>query len=137
MARKKPSRKKPLKDSTNLTWEQMEEKADKILAGRRLQKSRPWAYDISRVLWASRSVSMHQLTQRLWDLRNPSGLPMPKRFQRTVQSALNHHTSQSIGFNRKPEDDLFYSPEGKGSGTWAVHRERAAAWAEAHALPPI
>jgi len=25
-------------------------------------------------------------------------------------------------------DGLFYSPEGKGSGVWAVNRDRAAAW---------
>lgn len=125
-----------LSTSTNLTSEQVEERAEKVFAKRRLQKSRPWAYDISRVLWASRSVSMHQLTRRLWELRNPAGLPMPKRFQRTVQSALNQHTSQSLVFSGKPEDDLFYSPEGKGSGTWAVHKDRAAAWAAARSLPP-
>jgi hypothetical protein len=106
-------------------------------AQRKLRKGRPWGRDIIQVLWGARPwMSMDQLTRELWTLRGSSGLPMPKKFKETVQSALNQHTSQSQVFARlgKPEDDLFYSPQGKGSGTWAVRRERAVAWLRSRSL---
>jgi hypothetical protein len=58
----------------------------------------------------------------LWTIRGPSGLPMPRRFPETTQSCLNQHTPKSLPFFGKPGDDLFYSPEGKSSGTWAVRK---------------
>jgi hypothetical protein len=105
---------------------------------KKLREDRPWVYDIIRVLWGSQSHrSMQALCRDLWHIRNPSSLPMPKQFERTVQSAINAHTSQSSRWNGKPENDLFYSPEGKGSGTWAVHRDRAVAWLQARELPDV
>ena len=98
---------------------------------------RAWTADVIRVLTGTSTyMTMNQLTRRLWELRNHSGLNMPKAFTETVQSTLNHHTSQSKVWKKngsRPEDDLFYSPRGKGSGEWAVHRDRAAAWLEAKA----
>jgi hypothetical protein len=104
---------------------------------RKLRRERPWTRDIIRVLWGTRSMSFDRLTRQLWELRDPSGLPMPKRFEKTVQSCLNQHTSQSKVFARlgRPEDDIFYSPGGKFSGTWAVHRERVIAWLKRRGLP--
>ena len=121
----------------NMTLEEFENfDIEAYYAARTLRRERPWTYDIIRVLWGSRSsISMQSLCRELWQMRNPSGLPMPKEFTATVQSALNKHTSQSSRWSRKPEDDLFCSPEGKGSGTWAVYRPRAAAWLKAHELP--
>jgi hypothetical protein len=96
---------------------------------KKLRQGRPWVRDIIRVLWNYRSgTSMQRLTDELWAMRKPLELPMPRAFKKTVQSFLNQHTSQSSQWNKKPEDDLFYSPKGKGSGTWAVHQDRAAAW---------
>jgi hypothetical protein len=124
--------------STDLSVDEFFEFGRKVIAERDLRRSRPWAYDICRCLWATRShLSMAQLVQRLWELRGPAGLPMPKEFARTVQSELNRHTSQSSRWSRKSADDLFYSPEGKGSGTWAAHRDRAMAWVAARGLPPL
>ncbi|HEX4077789.1 MAG TPA: hypothetical protein VHX61_02800 [Rhizomicrobium sp.] len=66
---------------------------------------------------------------------------MPKKFRETVQSALNQYTSQSNVFHTKgakPEDDLFYSPKGKRSGTWALRsREAAVAWLEKRKLATV
>lgn len=111
-------------------------------AAKKLRRERPWTYDVIRVLWGSRYwISMDQLCTELWSLRNPSGISMPKEFTKTVQSTLNHHTSQSSVFkskNRKPEDDLFFSPKGKGSGTWALRdRERVIAWLKKQKLNPV
>lgn len=105
---------------------------------KRLRKSHPWVRDIIRVLWGfgEAGTTTARLVEELWSLRNPSGLPMPKKFRATVQSAINSHTSQSRLFRRlkRPtSDDLFYSP--KGRGTWAVHRAKATTWLEARRLP--
>jgi hypothetical protein len=96
-----------------------------------------WTADIVRVLSGhTTAMPMKELCRRLWALRNHSGLKMPKAFTETVQSTLNHHTSQSEVWRKngaRPEDDLFYSPRGKGTGEWALRsRDRAAAWLEAN-----
>jgi hypothetical protein len=95
-----------------------------------------WTADIIRVLSGhTTAMPMKELCRRLWALRNHSALKMPKAFTETVQSALNQHTSQSERWRKngsRPEDDLFYSPRGKRTGEWAMHRDRAAAWFEAN-----
>ena len=105
---------------------------------KKLRHDRPWVYDIIRVLWGASAsgMSMNFLCRNLWEMRNPSGLPMPREFGKTVQSSLNSHSAQSSRWNKRLEDDLFYSPKGKHSGTWAVHRNRAATWLNNHELPP-
>lgn len=102
-----------------------------------LRRTRPWVRDLIRVLWPYDKRGRRRLLviEELWRLRNPSGLPMPRKFEHTVQSTFNHHTSQSSRWNGRAEDDLFFSPEGKGSGLWAVHRDRAEAWLLRHELP--
>ncbi len=106
-------------------------------AAKKLRHDRPWVYDIIRVLWGAPKdgVSMDFLCRNLWKIRDPSGLPTPKEFRATVQSALNQHTAQSSVWTGNSEDDLFHSPLGKGSGTWAVHRQRAIAWLNKRDLP--
>jgi hypothetical protein len=97
---------------------------------KKLRRERPWTGDIIRVLWDVQPwIFMSQLMRRLWELRNPSGLLMPERFEKTIQSSVWRSNGA------KPEDDLFYSPKGKRSGTWAVHREKAVAWLKARKLP--
>ncbi len=130
-----------LRDIGVLTDVEFEEAYPRAAAEDKLKKlrtERPWTFDIIRVLWGTTAYkSMAELTKELWDIRRPSGLPMPKEFDRTVQSFLNTHTSQSSRWNGRPEDDLFYSPRGKGSGTWAVRRETAERWLKAKALPAV
>lgn len=104
---------------------------------KKLRQERPWVRDIIRVLWGAPrdGVAMDQLVSNLWEMRKPSGLNMPRAFKKTVQSFLNQHTTQSSTWNGRAKNDLFYSPRGKGSGTWAVRQERAAAWLKARRLP--
>lgn len=90
-----------------------------------------WLRDIIRIL-SSRTAGLHidQLEHMLWQLQYPA-TPMPDRFRVQLQSLLSRYTSQSVVFRQRsgrPADDLFFSPEGKGSGTWAVHRAAASAW---------
>jgi hypothetical protein len=95
-----------------------------------------WIADIIRVLSGhTTAVPMKELCRRLWALRNAPNVKMPKDFTQTVQSALNRHTCQSVEWRKngsRQEDDLFYSPRGKGTGEWTLHRDRAAAWLRAN-----
>jgi hypothetical protein len=108
-------------------------------ANRKLRKDNPWTRDIIRVLWEVDTYMLFDtLACRLRELREASGLPMPIKFEATVQSILYNHTSQSVEWKKsgaRPADDLFYSPKGKRSGTWALRsRERAVEWLKARNL---
>ena len=129
--------------TTDIDYDEFLRQIGEAIEKSHLRKERPWVYDIVRVLWGHRSsqgMRIEVLARELWHLREPSGLNVPKEFGKTVQSVLNQHTSQSsvwAGLGARSEDDLFYSPQGKRSGTWAVHRDRAAAWLKAHQLPDV
>jgi hypothetical protein len=56
---------------------------------------------------------------------------MPEKFVNAVQSVYNQHCEKSdvfIGRNATLDEALFYPVGHKGSGRWAVNRERAEAW---------
>jgi hypothetical protein len=109
---------------------------DAFFAARKLRADRPWVYDIIRVLWRRPDgLSLQRLYRDVWDLRHPSGLSMPRAYEATLRSAINHHTRQSSSWNHNPADDLFFSPRGRG--TWAVDVKRAEAWLKAHELPAL
>jgi hypothetical protein len=78
---------------------------------------------------------MDQLTTTLWQMRNPSGLPMPKKFTETVQSCLNRHTSQSARWDGRPETDLFFSPKKKGRELGPFTKTGPLPWLKAKRLP--
>ena len=100
---------------------------------KRLRKSYPWLGSLIDVLLNSSSTGMPRLAviRELRRQRKAHGLPMPKEFEGTIQHYYNQNCLGYSGFRKRklPETEaLFYSPEGKGSGIWAVHRERGAAW---------
>lgn len=83
-------------------------------------------------LLLDRPLGLHieQLEKVLWKARRTE-LPVPKNLRAAIYGKLSMYTSQSMAFRQKRKaykDDLFFSPGGKGSGVWAVHRERAEAW---------
>jgi len=112
-------------DALDIDIDDLLRQVEEADAERKLRKENPWVRDIIRVLWGTQTfMFMSTLTRQLWDLRKKSDLPMPDKFEETVQSCLNQHTAQSKVWAKngaKVEDDLFYSPKGKHSGTWAVH----------------
>jgi hypothetical protein len=99
--------------------------------------NRSWTADIIYVLWnVSGRMHMNQLVQRLRNIRKET--KSLEQLTPIVQSVLNNHTSQSHVWAKngsRPEDDLFFSPGGKGTGEWALHKDRAAAWLKARGLP--
>jgi hypothetical protein len=71
--------------------------------------------------------------------RTKAGLPVPKAFDESVQNAYNRHADGYSAFvkNQKlGEPPLFFSPEGKGRGTWAVNIDAAKVWLETN-IPPL
>ena len=75
----------------------------------------------------TRGMVLHDLERQ----RRADGLPIPPKFEEAVQSNYNHFSVDSSVYKKRgapPEEGFFFSPDGKGSGRWAVNRERAAAW---------
>jgi hypothetical protein len=71
--------------------------------------------------------------------RSDLGLPVPKRFEQTVQAVYQRHSADSDVFiaQRLPDEKpLFFSVGRKGSGTWAVDEQAAIAWLRVH-IPPL
>jgi len=130
-------------DEIDIEFEALWAELEKVWEKKKLRRERPWVFDIIRVLWghqSSQGMRIAVLCREVWHIRQPSGLNMPKSFTETVQSCLNQHTSQSSVWAKngsRAEDDIFYSPQGKGSGTWAVHRDRASAWLRRRELPEV
>lgn len=56
-------------------------------------------------------------------IRRRKRLPVPQTFEQTVQSAFNHHCTNSAVFKRRnvPEDGLFYSKRHGKYTIWVVH----------------
>ena len=115
--------------------QEIEERA----AVQKLKNENPWVLHLIKVLWKYPN-GLARLTAVEWiqKSRAAKGLPEPKKFEETVQSAFQHHSSLYAEFAQrggKPEDDLFYPVGDKGSGKWALHRDVAIAWLRARGLP--
>lgn len=99
---------------------------------RRLRQRNPWAADLIRQLLPYPQGRHRRLViSALEAERTSKGLPVPKQFEATVQSAYNQHCLDSAVFQksgRSLSEGLFYSPHGKGSGYWAVDRVKVPAW---------
>ena len=116
-------------------WDNLLRKIDAGIAAKKLRLENPYVKDLIEVLLPhqnglSRRMVLHTLERK----RKQAGLQIPEKFEQAVQSAYNQHSVDSTVFTKrgKPESDgLFYSPRGKGSGIWAVYRDKAATWLEA------
>ena len=115
----------------NLDWlDELIAEVEAADAKRQIRRENPYALHLIRVLWPHGERGWYRLDaiDAVWRRREPIGVNMPKKFENTVQSDYNRHTSSSSQFSGKPEDDLFYPVGRKGSGRWAVHRDRAERW---------
>ena len=103
----------------------------------KLRKKHPWVGSLISILLSSpRGIMIRDMAiSEVWKLRQPKGLSMPKKFEHTVQAVYNQNCEGYSAFVKRklPKSEaLFHSPEGKGTGVWAVHRERAAEWLRKH-----
>ena len=104
-----------------------------VLASRELKQKHPYIKEIIEVLLLS-SHSQHRqfVIKEVVKKRKEAGLNPPS--DETVQSAYNRYCVDSEVFQKRkaPDSDgLFYSPQGKGSGWWAVNHDRGEAWIRA------
>jgi hypothetical protein len=100
---------------------------------KQLKNENPYVLQLIRVLWpfGERGLARRHVIERVWRLRNEIGVAMPKAFGATVQSAYNHHCEHSDVFvarNVSLDEALFYPVGRKGSGQWAINRNRAETW---------
>jgi len=109
------------------------------LAAKKRRREQPYVLDLIKVLWpyGARGLRGDFVIRRVWELRQPSGLNIPKKFEQAVQSAFNRHNGQSLTFELPPDDDLFYPVGGKGSGIWSVHSHKVEWWLRKKRLRPI
>jgi hypothetical protein len=104
----------------------------KYYALKEARQKHPYEGDLIRVLLPypeglRRSLAIYELEKQ----RKQDGLPIPPSFGAAVQNAYNHYSEDSEVFRAraaKREEALFHSPGGKGSGRWALHRDRALRW---------
>ncbi|MDA0675429.1 MAG: hypothetical protein O3A88_03540 [Proteobacteria bacterium] len=101
-------------------------------AVKEIRRQHPYVIDLIEVLkprphGRARKLVLHTLEKN----RQRDGLPIPPKFKEAVQSVYNRHCIDSLVFKKRKahlSEGLFYSLCGMGSGAWAVHPERAAAW---------
>jgi hypothetical protein len=109
--------------------EELLREAEEAQATTKLRLRNPYALHLIKILWPYQfGVSRMIAIQDIWRLRSPTALPMPKKFEQTVQSAFQQHASESKVFRGAPNEDLFFWPEGKGTGKWAVRRNKVEPW---------
>jgi len=123
-------------DDIDRWFDELIRESKKAQAEKKRRRENPYALHLIKVLWPYPSgLSRQTAIDKVWRLRQPENLPMPKAFEQTVQSAFQQHASESSVFKGGPDDDLFFWPEGKGTGRWAVRRIQAEAWIRRRALP--
>ena len=120
-------------------FDQLLREVEEKLAAKKRRREQPYVLDLIKVLWpcGPRGLRRDFAIRRVWELRQPSGLNIPKKFEQAVQSAFNRHNGQSLTFELPPEDDLFYPVGGKGSGIWAVHLDKIEPWLRKKRLKAI
>jgi hypothetical protein len=109
-------------------------------AANKLRLENPWVLHLIKVLWPYSRFGLRRadVMDRIRQIRVPKDLPVPKNYEQTIQSAFNRYSEDSDVFRRRNaplSEALFFSPGGKGSGKWSVHRDRATEWLKAKDLP--
>lgn len=115
-----------------MTDEEFEELIREVERRERL-KAHPYALDLIRALWpyGERGYWRGDVIDKVWRRRNDASVTTPKSFEKTVQASYNYYCSASDVFAARKADlaeGSFYPVGRKGSGRWAVDRDRAVAW---------
>ncbi len=120
---------------TDDDWDKILNDALGLWEASKRRRENPYALHLIKVLWpyGARGLRRVDAIHRIWLLREPTGLNMPKKFEHTVQSAFNSHNS----LVKDGPDALFYPAGGKRSGQWAVHIDRIGPWLRRKGLAPI
>lgn len=96
------------------------------------RKEHTYVEDLTRLLLPYKGGLRRRIVlDRLEKQRKKDGLSVPVKFEQAVQSAYNQNCMDSAVFKKRglPKSAApFFSPQGSGSGTWAVDPERAEQW---------
>jgi hypothetical protein len=129
---------------SEITWEELQElirEVEQKQAERKRLRKHPYTLDLIRALWpyGERGHWRVDVIDKVWRLRNDASVTRPSSFENTVQAAYNYYCSASNVFVAREADladALFYPVGRKGSGRWAVDRERAGTWLKRKKLEP-
>jgi hypothetical protein len=61
---------------------------------------------------------LSRIYEAVEQVRRENHRSVPRTLEATIRRTLEDHSSESN--NYKGRDDLFFMPEGKGSGVWAL-----------------
>jgi hypothetical protein len=77
-----------------------------------------WVDDVKNIMLHLGKATLHTIYQEVRKLRRAAGRTLPPSFEAVVRRTLEENSSDSDSF--KGRQDLFYMPEGKGAGVWAL-----------------
>jgi hypothetical protein len=98
-------------------------------AARQVRRDNPYVLDL--ILPHRRGLRRPLVLDLLHKSRRDRNLPIPSNFDETVQSVFQQHCADSAVFKKKGKlqsEALFYWPDGKGAGKWAIYADRAEVW---------
>jgi hypothetical protein len=103
-----------------------------FVAERRTQTDRLYLLDLIRVLRPhAAGLRRWSVMRRIRAHRESTGLPVEQRMEDAVERVFRNNCGDAEKFKRRdssPESALFYWPQGKLGGIWAVDPNRADAW---------
>ena len=118
------------------TLEKLLREIDEASQLKKRRQEHTYVEDLMRLLLPYRDGLPRSIVlDRLERQRRNDGLPIPRSFEQAVQSAYNQNCMDSAIFKKRrlPSSAApFFSPEGSGSGIWAVDSERAERWLRKH-----
>ena len=81
-----------------------------------------WATDIADVLkQAGGRLRLNQLYNRVEKFRQAANRTVPRSLEATIRRTLENHSSDSKNYTGGA--DIFFMPEGKGAGFWALREK--------------
>ena len=102
---------------------------------KRIQEDHLYLLDLVRVLEpCPAGLRRWSVMRRIRKNRDMARLPIPRNMEDAVERVFNNHCAASNYFKKlgtAPEKALFYWPEGKSGGVWAVYSDRAKSWLKA------
>jgi hypothetical protein len=121
--------------SDDVDWDKLIEQAHKLWEANHIRKKQPYVLHLIQVLrpFGPSGLLRREAIDRVWRIREPTDLHMPKAFEQTVQSAFNVHNSENQGSS----DGLFYPFGPHGERKWAVHLHKIEPWLKRNGLKLI
>lgn len=99
---------------------------------RQWRRDNPYVADLIELLlpYGQRGMPRAKAIDQLETTRRKKGLPVPKTFEQTVQSAFNQHCINSEVFLKRKvfSDGVFSSRRDGNEALWIAHPRMAHAW---------